>query len=76
MLSCKQLTELSTQAREGSLRGLAHWRYRFHLTVCPGCQAYVHGLETTLEVLRDSPPSTAPAEVKHAAVALLRQRKP
>lgn len=75
MLSCKRATELSTEAREGRLGRLARWRYRFHLAMCPGCQAYEHGLEAMLQVLRNAPASTAPGEVKDAAVALLRQRK-
>lgn len=75
MLSCKQLTELSTQAREGTLGRLTRWRHRFHLAMCPGCQAYEQGLDATLAVLRDAPASTAPAEVKEAALALLRRRK-
>lgn len=75
MLSCRELIELSTEAREGQLHGLAHWRYRFHLTICPGCKSYVRGLEGVDHVLHDFPPSVAPDEVRKAALDALRARR-
>ena len=75
MLSCKETTELSTEAREGALEGLDRWRYRFHMTVCPACKAYARGLDIMLRVLRESPPSVAPDDVRSAALGALRARR-
>ena len=72
MLSCKVLTELSTEAREDALCGIDRWRYRFHLRVCPGCASYVRGLDAVREVLREVPPSAAPEDVRNAALEALR----
>ena len=72
ILTCRELTELVTEDREGALAGARRVLYRFHLSVCPGCKAYVRGYDATLESLRESETSVAPEDVKQAALSALR----
>ena len=72
ILTCRELTELVTEDREGALAGARRVLYRFHLSVCPACKAYVRGYEATLQSLNESEASVAPADVKQAALEALR----
>ena len=74
MITCRTVTGLHTEASEQALSGWARFRYRFHMTICPNCKAYAHGLDVAKTGLSSLPPEPAPESVKRAALERLRKR--
>jgi hypothetical protein len=74
MITCKTVTGMHTDAREGALGPWQRFRYGFHMKICAPCKAYAKSLDQTLEALRAMPPEPAPDDVKARAVAKLRER--
>jgi hypothetical protein len=48
MRSCKETTELLSQAQERTLKRSERWAVRFHLLLCDGCRNF----RAQLELLR------------------------
>jgi hypothetical protein len=61
MMSCREATCLSTEAREGALARWTGLRYRLHLGLCARCRAYVRGVEQVLQALSALPREAPPA---------------
>lgn len=74
IFTCKQFTRSVTDAHEGRLSLLQRAGYRLHHTVCSACRAFEHGMETTVELLRELPEEPPPEELRSAAMARFRQR--
>lgn len=72
IITCRQLVEAVTDAREGVLSVLDQLGYRAHLARCAACRTYVRQMERTLGLLRDlQPGERAPEELKAALLARL-----
>ena len=52
-MSCKELVELVTAYFEGALDPNDHARFERHLTICPGCVAYVEQMRETISLVGD-----------------------
>ena len=51
-MSCKELVELVTDYLEGALTREDAARLEEHLAACPGCDAYLRQMLSTIEVTR------------------------
>lgn len=74
MISCRTCTNLHTESREGVLRGWQRLMYRFHMRMCPHCQAYAKGLEQTDAALDNVPTEPAPDDLKQRLAERMRAR--
>lgn len=75
MIDCRSVTSLHTEAREGTLSGVRLLLYRFHMRMCPPCQAWAKGLEQTDAALKSVPSEPAPEDLKRALAERLRARR-
>jgi anti-sigma factor RsiW len=66
-LACQQLVELVTDYFENALGPADRARFEAHVAGCPGCDAYLEQLRTTLEVVS----ATAALETQPEVSALL-----
>jgi anti-sigma factor RsiW len=66
-LTCQQLVELVTDYFENALEPADRTRFEAHVAGCPGCDAYLGQMRTTLELVR----ATAALESRPEVSALL-----
>jgi anti-sigma factor RsiW len=66
-LTCQELVELVTDYFEDALEPPDRARFEAHVASCPGCDAYLGQMRTTLEVVR----ATAAIETRPEVSALL-----
>ena len=72
IITCRQLVEAVTDAREGALSVLDQLGYRAHLARCAACRTYVQQLERTLGLLRElRTGERTPEELKATLLARL-----
>ena len=81
LLTCSQVTDRLTDYQEGATPFALRWRMRIHLSLCPGCKAFLRALKQLPTLVRVAlSPSADPApEAKAAlkgALARLGQSKP
>jgi len=74
-ISCREVTELLTEASEGTLHGWKKLQVKFHMGVCKPCQCYRSQVETTVATLHAMPRGSAPDELKRSLVEQLRASK-
>ncbi|MBI3049974.1 MAG: zf-HC2 domain-containing protein [Acidobacteria bacterium] len=68
MLTCRELTELTTDYLERRMP-LRDWlRVRVHIAICRGCRTYLAQMKQTIRLLGLLPPEAPPP---HARVELL-----
>ena len=53
-MTCQELVELVTDYFDGVLAPVDRDRFEAHLATCPGCDAHIEQLRTTLRVVRAS----------------------
>jgi hypothetical protein len=66
-LTCQQLVELVTDYFENALGPADRTRFEAHVAGCPGCDAYLGQMRTTLEIVG----ATAALETQPGVSALL-----
>jgi anti-sigma factor RsiW len=66
-LTCQELVELVTDYFEDALDAADRARFQAHVADCPGCDAYLAQMRTTLEVVG----ATAALEARPEVSALL-----
>ena len=80
IITCRQLVEAVTDAREDVLSGIDKIGYRAHLARCAACRMFVHQMDETVSVLRESRESRtgegAPEALKSALLERLAQGAP
>jgi len=67
-LTCQELVELVTDYFEDALAPADRARFEAHVAGCPGCDAYLGQMRTTLEVVR----ATAVLQARPQVSALLK----
>jgi predicted anti-sigma-YlaC factor YlaD len=67
MVSCRDMTELSTDYLERTLGWRARLRVRRHLAYCSMCRAYFDQVQKTLRLLRGRP-LDGPGEAAEARI--------
>jgi anti-sigma factor RsiW len=72
IVTCRKLTELITDQKEGKLSQRAD--YSLHLLGCRHCRAYVEQMNLTVEAVKDLPSEPVPGEVHEALLAEFRKR--
>jgi hypothetical protein len=75
ILTCKDLVEAVTDAREGHLSLLARVGYRAHLLRCRHCRAYVAQMEEVVRALRAPAAPAAPPGARAALLEMFAARK-
>jgi hypothetical protein len=73
MLSCREVTELSTRLLEGGLPFWPRMQLRMHLSMCRHCRAFVDQLRKTVQVVARVP--RRPISEASRATALRRFRE-
>jgi anti-sigma factor RsiW len=63
-MTCREFVELVTEYLEGRLEQAEAERFKAHLDLCDGCQAYVEQMRITLRALGRIPEETIPAEAR------------
>ena len=74
-LSCRELVELVTAYLEGALEPPARARFEQHLAECPGCQAYVEQMRTTIRLLGTLTEDSIEPEASEALLSVFRDWK-
>ncbi len=74
-MMCRDVVDLTTEESEGALKGWKRLSYRFHLAICPACQAHHQQLETTRETLKALPKEAPSDDAREQALAAFRDRK-
>jgi predicted anti-sigma-YlaC factor YlaD len=78
LLTCSQVTNHLTNYLEGATSRTLRWRMRTHLSLCPGCRAFLSSLQALPELVRGAlaPAPEPPLEAREAlAGALTRLRR-
>ncbi|MGZ3425342.1 MAG: anti-sigma factor family protein [Polyangia bacterium] len=73
ILTCKQLVERVTDARERRLSAVDRVGYAVHLGWCGRCRRFVRQLDRTVEALGAMPAESAPRELRRAILARRRR---
>jgi len=71
MLSCREMSELSSDIMESHLSLKNRWAVFMHLRMCPRCKLYLEQLKLTSEVLQKLPLDKQPVD----SAAILKQLK-
>jgi hypothetical protein len=75
MMMCRDVALAMTDAQEGKLGGLRKLLYRFHMSVCPHCQAHEKQLETTVATLNALPKEPPAEDAREKALAAFRKNR-
>ncbi len=74
MLSCRDVTNNSSEYLDGNLPLLKRMSFRMHLYMCERCQRYIHQLEITIQALKGTREEEPVSEQKtQEIVALLKK---
>ncbi len=75
ILTCRQLVERVTDAREGRLAAVDRVGWAVHLAWCRHCRRFVRQLDQTVQALPSLPRSAAPGAVRRAALERLERTR-
>ena len=70
-MMCRDVVDADAE----SLTGVKKLLYRFHISVCPSCQAHQKQVETTVATLAAMPKDEASEESREKALAAFRKNK-
>ena len=65
-LTCRELTELITDYLEERLSQTDRVRFEQHLSVCPGCTAYVDQMRVTIQAMGSKPSLKIPSSIEES----------
>jgi anti-sigma factor RsiW len=71
-ITCQQVVELVTDYLEGELDEPTRTELEAHLALCPGCDAYLTQMRTTIEELGHVPVETLSEQAQNDLVAAFR----
>lgn len=74
IVTCRKLTEMITDHKEGKLSSMQQAAYSLHLLWCRHCRAYVQQMNLTIDALKDLPDDPVPSDVHVALLAEFRRR--
>ena len=74
-ITCKEVTELITDYLEQRLPPAERTRFEQHLSVCPGCVAYLDQMRITVKTLGSVPPLEIPESIKSGLLQAFRSWK-
>lgn len=76
MLTCKELTEITTDYLEGDLPRMERLRVRIHLWMCRHCRTYVDQMRKVVQLLRQLPRENVPSEVLDGLLPQFKDSRP
>jgi anti-sigma factor RsiW len=74
-MMCRQVVDAMTDESEGVLKGWRRLMYRFHLKICPACQAHHHQVQSTITTLASLPRDPPTSESRDRALEAFRKSK-
>jgi predicted anti-sigma-YlaC factor YlaD len=74
-MTCKELVELVTEYLEGELSPGDGERFEEHLSICPGCEAYIDQMRSTIRVLGSLSEEAIEPQARDALLAAFRDWK-
>jgi anti-sigma factor RsiW len=74
-LTCRELTELITDYLEDRLSQTDRVRFEQHLSVCPGCAAYVDQMCVTIKAIGSKPPIEIPSSIEKSLLEAFQRWK-
>lgn len=74
MFTCRDAMDLVTDEREGALRGVRGFRYRFHVLICPHCRTCRRQLDEVVTLAGETRQEAPASEIEASVVAALRAR--
>jgi anti-sigma factor RsiW len=74
-LTCKELTELITDYLEERLSQADRIRFEQHLSICPGCVAYVDQMRVTIHAIGSKPSLRIPSSMEKSLLETFRRWK-
>jgi hypothetical protein len=76
MITCRDASELHTEAAEGALKGAKKVFYDVHMTICGACKRYRAQLLATTQILENLPKETPPPGLLDLLAEELPKRDP
>ena len=70
-MMCRDVVEADAE----SLSGVKKLLYRFHLSICPACQAHHRQMATTVATLAQLPKDEPSTDAREKALAAFRKNK-
>jgi anti-sigma factor RsiW len=74
-LTCREMVELVTEYLEGSMPARERAIFEAHLSVCPGCTAYLEQMRQTISALGKLTEETIPAPARDELLNVFRNWK-
>ena len=74
-LSCREVTELVTDALEGALPETTRLLFEDHMTGCEACQTFARQIRQTIAILRKLPREPGPPPDDRVFEAIRRRRR-
>jgi anti-sigma factor RsiW len=74
-MTCRELVELVTEYLEGTLSAEESERFQEHLSICPGCQAYIEQMRSTIGALGSLSEESIDPRARDALLAAFRDWK-
>jgi anti-sigma factor RsiW len=74
-MTCRELVELVTEYLEGTLSAEESERFQEHLSICPGCQAYIDQMRSTIGALGSLSEESIDPRARDALLAAFRDWK-
>jgi anti-sigma factor RsiW len=74
-MTCRELVELVTEHLEGTLSAEEGERFQEHLSICPGCQAYIDQMRSTIGALGSLSEESIDPRARDALLAAFRDWK-
>jgi anti-sigma factor RsiW len=74
-MTCRELVELVTEYLEGTLSAEESERFQQHLSICPGCQAYIEQMRSTIGALGSLSEESIDPRARDALLAAFRDWK-
>jgi anti-sigma factor RsiW len=74
-MTCRELVELVTEYLEGTLSAEESERFQEHLSICPGCQAYIDQMRSTIGALGSLSEESIDPRAREALLAAFRDWK-
>jgi anti-sigma factor RsiW len=74
-LNCRELTELITDYLEERLSQTDRVRFEQHLSVCPGCTAYVDQMRVTIQAMGSKPSLKIPSSIEKSLLEAFQRWK-
>ncbi|NUP10256.1 MAG: hypothetical protein HOW73_29755 [Polyangiaceae bacterium] len=75
VITCRELTELATDKKEGVLSGMDRLGIRVHLSWCTRCRTYLEQMDLAVDALAALPDEAATDEVVSDLVSRFESKK-